>query len=171
MSGLPTWGITPQLLAEPSSVERSPLFVEVRPDAPRHLIECYGGISAPRTRCAAVEEFGFEHPAITRLTTSLFSVAHVSDALFAGSIVEVVPTTEETTPGVRIAVAVMTDCYRFNDVDLRHLPFVERRVICEEIVEAIGSPLIRLAPLLSAKLLESTPPNLSTTTKLRLIPR
>ena len=167
----PAWGTTPPLLPEPTSTAHSPLLVEVRPTAPRHLIECYNGTSSPLIRCTAAEAFGFEHPAISSATTALLHVAPSVDALFAGSIIEAVPTTEEVAPGMRVAVAVITDCYRFNDVDLRHRSFAERRVICEELVEKIGSPLIRISPLLSATLLDKTPSHLSTAVRMRLIPR
>lgn len=145
MSRAPSWGATPELLPLPSRPARISA-VEIRPVAPRHLLECYGAT----IRCSYADEFGYEHPAISAAIVALRRAAGQLDALVAGSILEVLPTTDEIAPGQRVARALVADCYRFNDVDLRARPYLERRAIVEALVASIDADALRVVPLLRA---------------------
>ena len=142
----PTWGATPALLPLPPTPELI-RAVEIRPTAPRHLLECYGAT----IRCSYADEFGYEHPAISAAIAAVRRAATQLDALVAGTILEVIPATEERAPGRRVPRAFVTDCYRFNDVDLRAHPYRERREIAEALVASIASDALRAAPLLRAR--------------------
>ena len=167
MTSTPSWGATPALLALPSAPARIS-FVEVRPAAPRHLLECYGAT----IRCSAADEFGYEHPAITAAIAALRAAASRLDALVAGSILEVIPTTEEISPGRRVPRALVADCYRFNDVDLRACAYSERREIVDALVASIDADVLRVVPLLRAHAI-SKPAHavLSTSDRVHLVAR
>lgn len=164
----PSWGATPELLALPSTPAQI-AAVEIRPVAPRHLLECYG---AGIVRCAYADEFGYEHPGITAAIVALRRIARDVDALFAGTILEVIPLTEEVAPGRRIARSVITDCYRFNDVDLRTHPYPDRRAIVDALVGIAADDAMRAAPLLRAHAIaEPRAGALSTTPRVALVAR
>jgi hypothetical protein len=164
----PPWGSTPELLPVPVTPDHI-RAVEIRPVAPRHLLECYG---AGIVRCTYADEFGYEHPGITTAIAALRRIARDVDALFAGTILEVIPVTDEVAVGRRVARAVVTDCYRFNDVDLRAQPYAERRTIVDALVVSDASTALRAAPLLRVQSIATPRADaLSTSTRVQFIAR
>ena len=141
----PHWGVTPALLAEPDDAVGLPQRVELRPDAPRHLLECYDGW---RVRCTRADELGYQHPGIDVAIRELRRIAPRATALFDGSIFDVSPFTVATAPGLRVARATFNDVYRLGDVDLRDEPFDVRRALLEELATAFDPRAVSLAPLL-----------------------
>lgn len=117
------------------------------------MVECFGG---HEIRCSTADELGFLHPGIERLYRELRAIAPRIDALFAGSILEAIPYTEEESAGQRIALVQLTDCYRFGDVDLRGEPFSVRRALLEELTSGFSSSRVTLPPLLHASASDGT---------------
>lgn len=168
MRRAPSWGAAPALLPIPATPDHI-RAVEVRPVAPRHLLECY---DIDVVRCTVAAELGYEHPGITAAIAALRAIARDVDALFAGTILEVIPVTDEIAPGRRVARAVITDCYRFNDVDLRAHPHADRRAIVDALVAIDDSDALRAVPLLRAHAI-ATPRGdaFSTSSRVELVAR
>ena len=145
---VPPWGATPTLLPDSEVDVSRTRFVEIRRSEPRHLVECFDG---DRIRCSTADELGFLHPGIERLYRELCKLSPRVDALFAGSIIEAIPYTEEEMAGQRIALVQLIDCYRFDNVDLRNEPFSVRRALLEELASGFTSTRVSLAPLLRAR--------------------
>ncbi len=165
------WGPTPALLAEPTfdpAAVDERLLVEIRPAAPRHLLECYGGY---RTRVARADEFGFRHPGVDAAVAEVRRINARIDALFAGTILELVPESRVIRAGQRHAGAVVTDLYFFDGEDLRGRTYGERRAVLEELLSVVDHDTLRVAPLLPARRLARPDRAFDVTDLIRVIPR
>ena len=168
MRSTPHWGEPPELLLERLVEDTTPSYVEIRRGEPRHLVECFG---AREIRCDTADEIGFLHPGVEFFFEALRAIAPRCDALFAGSIFEVIPYSEEELPGRRTSRVQLVDCYRFGDVDLRNEPFSVRRLLIEELVSAFASPRISLAPILPARASDGLRAQMTVQDTLRLVAR
>ncbi len=165
------WGPTPALLAEPTfdpAVINERLIVEIRPTAPRHLLECYAGF---QTRVVRADELGFRHPGVDAAIAEVCRLSARIDALFAGTIFELVPESRFIRPGRRHAGAVVTDLYFFDGEDLRGRTYGERRAVLEELLSVVDHDTLRVAPLLQARRLARPDRAFDVTDLLRVIPR
>jgi hypothetical protein len=165
------WGATPALLAEPAfdpAAIDEQLVIEIRPAAPRHLLECYGG---SRTRVARADELGFRHPGVDAAVAEVRRINARIDALFAGTVLELVPESRVIRAGQRHAGAVVTDLYFFDGEDLRGHTYGERRAVLDELLAVVDHDTLRAAPLLRARRLVHPERAFDVTDVIRVIPR
>jgi hypothetical protein len=165
------WGPTPALLPEPvldpAAIDER-LIVEIRPAAPRHLLECYAG---SQTRVVRADELGFRHPGVDAAIAEVCRLSARIDALFAGTIFELVPESRFIRPGRRHAGAVVTDLYFFGGEDLRGRTYGERRALLDEFLATADPHTLRAAPLLQARRIARAARTFDGTDVIRVIPR